>query len=267
MVSGQQTNPNLCMWWIQEGQARVRFPDQQEATAGQREWLILPPGDRCQEFTPGTSLYSLCLKAVWPDGRVLVRQGLPLTLIADESRELEQPLKRLHTLVQQEFPSGPGPLHRPVSNLQIPAQVYFELNAVLSDFLRVLLDALEKKGVMPDLHQIQDARVVRALDVLENTPFHELPDFSDIASRVGLSPEQLTRQFKHWVGHTPKAHLHHRKLETAKALLASKETPLKEVAYQLGFSSPSAFSNWCTHHLGGSPRKLRKHSDGMWIGP
>jgi AraC-like DNA-binding protein len=121
--------------------------------------------------------------------------------------------------------------------------------------------------VIPDLHQIQDARVVRALDLLENAPFTELPAFSDIASRVGLSPEQLTRQFKHWVGHTPKAHLHHRKLETAKALLASKETPLKEVAYQLGFPSPSAFSNWCTKHLGGSPRQIRQHSVEHWVHP
>ena len=265
LACGKQTNRNLCIWWMRQGEVTVTFPDGRSATAGQGEWMILPPGSRQQDFAPGSVLYSLCLMLKWPDERPFLDHGLPMSLTGPEGKALERPLLELHSLVEREIPSRNGPLNRSITRVRIPAQVYFELNAVLCGLLRVLMDALEAKGVKPDLHLIQDVRVVKALDLLEQTPFTDMPDLSGIARGVGLSQEQLTRQFKHWVGHTPKAHLHHRKLETAKALLAGKETPLKEVAYQLGFSSQSAFANWCTRHLGGSPRSVRKHSEVMWV--
>jgi AraC-like DNA-binding protein len=252
---------------MQQGEVTITFSDGRSATARKGEWMILPPGTRQQDFAPGSVLYSLCLMLKWPDERPFLDHGLPVRLTIPEGKALEWPLLELHSLVEREIPGRDGPRNRSITRVRIPSQVYFELNMVLSGLLRVLMDALEAKGVAPDLHPIQDVRVVKALDQLEHTPFTEMPDVSGIARSVGLSQEQLTRQFKHWVGHTPKAHLHHRKLEMAKALLASKETPLKEVAYQLGFPSPSAFSNWCNHHLGGSPRQIRQHSESMLFGP
>jgi len=254
---GRRENPHMSMWWIQQGEATVDFRDGRIGRAVSDEWLVLPPGTRIQSFSPDAFLYSFCCIARWPDGRPLLNRGLPVTLSKEEGRDLVSPCKRLHRFVLRELRQDPYLKWRSVTAARVTPQVFLKLEEYLFHFLRHLLNCLEQKGVHPETHEIKDVRVLDALDLLENLPINRMPKLTWIAGKNGLSESQLTRQFKHAVGHTPSMHLHLRKMDEAGALLMQSDVPLKEVAFRLGFPSQSAFSNWCVHHLGDSPRKLR----------
>jgi len=76
---------------------------------------------------------------------------------------------------------------------------------------------------------------------------------SQIADAVALSRRQLTRRLKDTVGQTPAAFLRERRIERAKELLAKDPETIAEVAYAVGFRSPSSFSKTFREQVGHTP--------------
>ncbi|MCS3703682.1 hybrid sensor histidine kinase/response regulator transcription factor [Salinibacter ruber] len=76
---------------------------------------------------------------------------------------------------------------------------------------------------------------------------------SQIADAVALSRRQLTRRLKDAVGQTPAAFLRERRIERAKELLAEAPETIAEVAYAVGFRSPSSFSKTFREQVGHTP--------------
>jgi transcriptional regulator GlxA family with amidase domain len=76
---------------------------------------------------------------------------------------------------------------------------------------------------------------------------------SQIADAVALSRRQLTRRLKDAVGQTPAAFLRERRIERAKELLADDPETIAEVAYAVGFRSPSSFSQTFRDETGRTP--------------
>jgi len=76
---------------------------------------------------------------------------------------------------------------------------------------------------------------------------------SQIADAVALSRRQLTRRLKDAVGETPAAFLRERRIERAKELLAEAPKTIAEVAYAVGFRSPSAFTKTFREGTGHTP--------------
>jgi AraC-like DNA-binding protein len=79
----------------------------------------------------------------------------------------------------------------------------------------------------------------------------------DIAREVGLSVRQLCRLFQEQVGTSPARYFDRKRLLRAFQLLIDVSMPIKEVSYQLGFSSPAYFSHWFKSQTGTSPRTFR----------
>ena len=81
------------------------------------------------------------------------------------------------------------------------------------------------------------------------------PDFTvdRLAEEVALSRRQLTRRLKETVGETPAAFIRARRLERAKTLLAGKAETIGEVAYAVGFRSPSHFTQVFQEEVGPTP--------------
>ena len=52
----------------------------------------------------------------------------------------------------------------------------------------------------------------------------------------------------------------HRRLELARHMLRETRLPLKEIAFELGFSSPAHFSNWFRGRLQTTPTAFRNQS-------
>lgn len=85
------------------------------------------------------------------------------------------------------------------------------------------------------------------------------PDFTvdQLAEAVALSRRQCTRRLKDAVDMTPAVFIRHRRIEYAKTLLETDPETIAEVAYSVGFRSPSHFSKVFREATGQSPSAYR----------
>ena len=86
-------------------------------------------------------------------------------------------------------------------------------------------------------------------------------DFSveDMGEKIGFSRVQLYRKAKALTGYTPNELLRIARLNKAKALImTSKEKSISEIAYGVGFSSPSYFTKCYKDFFGESPTDVLK---------
>jgi transcriptional regulator GlxA family with amidase domain len=85
------------------------------------------------------------------------------------------------------------------------------------------------------------------------------PDFTvdQLAEAVALSRRQCTRRLKEAVDMTPAKFIRHRRIEHAQTLLQTDPETIAEVAYSVGFRSPSHFSKVFREATGQSPSAYR----------
>lgn len=84
----------------------------------------------------------------------------------------------------------------------------------------------------------------------------------EVARRVGVTPEHLSRVFREMGEDPPSKRLTLKKLTHAAGLLLSGGWKVKEVAYKLGYATPFHFSSVFKRHFGYSPRSLRMQTRG-----
>jgi AraC family transcriptional regulator len=82
------------------------------------------------------------------------------------------------------------------------------------------------------------------------------PRLKELAELVGLSVRQLTRGFRDSRGISIGAYVEEKRISEARRLLASGMS-IKNIAFQLGFASPSAFSHAFRNATGETPRGFR----------
>jgi len=80
----------------------------------------------------------------------------------------------------------------------------------------------------------------------------------DLVGLVGLSARQLERKFKGWFGIGPQQFLIKTRLLAACRRLTSTDDGLARIAYECGFTHPSAFAHQFHRHLGMTPRDFRR---------
>ncbi len=87
---------------------------------------------------------------------------------------------------------------------------------------------------------------------LENTM-----KIQEIAKRLGVSYSKFRRIFKEYTDISPSYYQMDLKLQRAKDLLATTDINIKDIAYQLDFSSPDYFSTKFKHKTGLKPSEFR----------
>jgi AraC family transcriptional regulator len=105
--------------------------------------------------------------------------------------------------------------------------------------------------------QISGWRMRRLIEYIEENLGDNL-SLERMATEVGISPLYLARAFKTAVGQSPHRYVLERRLERAKELLRSTDTPIVEVSLAVGFSSQSHLSNWFLRQVGVSPAVYRR---------
>ena len=104
------------------------------------------------------------------------------------------------------------------------------------------------------LHEATVASAVRWLD----EHFTESVRIERIAASVFLSPDRFTEVFAAVMGRTPRDYLRHLRLERAKLLLASTDTPVADVGMQAGFGEPAYFTRAFRAAVGMTPSEFRR---------
>jgi AraC family transcriptional regulator len=79
-----------------------------------------------------------------------------------------------------------------------------------------------------------------------------------LADLCGISSGHLMRAFKQTTGETVHSYVESRRLAKAQRLLCETDLPLKAIAAELGFSTPSSFSFAFRRATGGTPASFRE---------
>ncbi|GAB5476025.1 MAG: hypothetical protein Mars2KO_41240 [Maribacter sp.] len=80
----------------------------------------------------------------------------------------------------------------------------------------------------------------------------------DIATIGLLSENHLLRNFSRFFGATPFQYISQKRIQEAQQLLLQGETPIKDIAIQIGYTSMSNFSTYFKRMTGMSPSEFRK---------
>jgi AraC-like DNA-binding protein len=110
----------------------------------------------------------------------------------------------------------------------------------------------QRASLLSPFHGISKA----VLHVRENYP-RDIA-IGDLVRLVGLSARQLERKFKSCFGLGPRQFLIKTRLLAACRRLTATDDGLAQIAYECGFTHPSAFAHQFRRHLGLTPREFRR---------
>jgi len=130
-----------------------------------------------------------------------------------------------------------------------------------ADYLRGLL-RLCAETVPLNRRSKDPADCYRRAVVMINTDYANIRSVSDLARRLDVTPEHLTRTFKSMGDEAPLKRITLRKLQHAADLLIAGGSKVKIVAAELGYANPFHFSAVFRRHFGYSPRALQRRVRG-----
>lgn len=92
---------------------------------------------------------------------------------------------------------------------------------------------------------------------IQSSAANGLPNVTNLASQINLSPKYLSDCLKQLTGQTTQQIIHDRIIDHAKDILATTELTIKEIAFQLGFEQPQSFNKLFKSKLNQSPLEFR----------
>lgn len=150
-------------------------------------------------------------------------------------------------------------LGREMANGDAAAQV------VIDRLLDVLVVRTIRSWIADEAHSgrptwltCHDPIVVRALDVLHAEPAAPWT-VEHLARRVNTSRASLAARFRSGVGEAPMTYLTRWRLTLARDLLRAADTPIAEIAHEVGYRNAYAFSTAFKRHVGATPSEFRRY--------
>ena len=105
--------------------------------------------------------------------------------------------------------------------------------------------------------QIEDAFVKELKEIVEKHLDDETFRTPDLCKAIGLSRSQLHNKIKALTGQSTSYFIRQVRLEKGLELLVNTDLQIAEIAYSVGFSTPSYFTRNFTEYFGKSPREMR----------
>ncbi len=102
-----------------------------------------------------------------------------------------------------------------------------------------------------------DRDKIRDAGKLLNLRFHNPPTITDLAREIGLNTTKLKAGFKSEFGTTVFGYIHTLRMRLAVDLLLETDKNITEVAWEVGYAGPSAFSSAFKREMGFSPSLLK----------
>lgn len=102
-----------------------------------------------------------------------------------------------------------------------------------------------------------DPAIAKAVRQMLETP-GEIDSLNTLAGRLGLSHRHFDRRFKEDTGLTPKQYLGRSRVQAACRLLRQSDSPIAEIAIDLGYCDQSAFTAQFRQRMGITPLRYRK---------
>ncbi len=222
------------------------------ASAGQ--WVFPPRGGERREFSPDARLISVHFRATWPDGHELFQESEPLAGEPDAFPELDAAARRLADAIQARFPDVVG---NRLPFVEADLTDYLALESGLPAWLDAYATAMQSLGARMWTLNTFDDRVVQLSEAIDALPLEAEFSLAELARGFGLSSGHASRLFVAHFGFTPREYREHQRVDAARRLLRGSSTPVKEIAFNLGFKQPTHFSAWFKKRTGAFPRAFR----------
>ena len=131
------------------------------------------------------------------------------------------------------------------------AQQY--LAGIVFNILGTILSMAQNKNFesKESTQKIERAKII----MIEN--IHKNIDIKGIATNLGISYSLFRKVFKKYTGYAPSQYFQELKLRTAKELLAETNHSIKEIAFELNFSSYEYFLSFFKKRVGSTPMEYR----------
>lgn len=240
-------------WLLLRGAVRIEHEREVvRATAGQ--WIFPAASPARQHFEPGSRIISLRFDLRLRGGEELFERRRDVILEAERYPELEPAAREL---VSELIAGGIEPGTTLVDRNRVPLEANFRIEAAFYAWLSAYVAAMRTVGEVPREMAARDERVTRILAFIANESPRDRLSEKMLARLAGLSVNQLSRLFVKETGLTPIQYRERIRLERARRALGGT-TPVKQIAFHLGFSSSSHFSSWFTRLDGKSPRAFRQ---------
>jgi len=129
----------------------------------------------------------------------------------------------------------------------------------LADVLLVELARYLRRArhdIAPPRGQLAPWQLRRITDYVESL-VDPAPTLTQLAQLCEISPRHLRRAFRQTTGRAISAYVRDARLQKARSLLSETRLSLKEIAYRLGFASPSSFSIAFSKATGSTPKIFR----------
>ncbi len=237
-------------WFIRKGSVRIRC-DEGVFTARAGEWLLLPAERHHQDFSDDALLISVNFLCQWPSGENIIELPAPLLLTDRDQPRLKQTAVKLARLTGREF-TGP---HHLYTQQSAGYPLFLQFQRTFFDWLDAWFQARITHGARVT-RQSGDQRVLRAIRLLDAAALDAGLPKADLGA-VGLSLVQLNRLFRQQLKITPQHYWERRRVEFARLRIETSDTPLKEIAFSLGFSDTPHFNVWFKRHTGTTPGRHR----------
>jgi AraC family transcriptional activator of pobA len=129
----------------------------------------------------------------------------------------------------------------------------------------ILLSLLDKtKDKVLNTNESNSASLFYEYSAMVDNEFKENRQVANYAEKLGVSTKKLNFVSKEVGGKTSIQIIHDRIFSEARKMIAFSENSLKEIAYELGFDSPSAFNKFILKKSGEKPSDLRKKLNQMY---
>lgn len=119
--------------------------------------------------------------------------------------------------------------------------------------------------VAPDLRHKQD--ILKIFFFLARKHFRRERQIGFYADKLSITTTYLSRVVRELTGNTINNYLNNLAFEEACTLLRTSGLPIGEIAFSLGFSDQSAFTNFFKAHAGCTPKAYQKENRGQQIFP
>lgn len=238
---------------IRKGRLLVRT-ERGTIKAGAGQWVFPRDGGRLLLFESGTELLSIRFHLSWPGEYSIFNWDVAMSWDQSETPELEEYAQRLVSLIAGKY----GDPRTELQRVKIDFGEHLQIQLMFLEWLSLYIKALEERHVTPErLGQI-DTRALDAGRIMDRLPWNQPFRESDLAEAVSLSVSQVNRIFRKHYGCTPREYRESRRLELAVSRLQATSDGVKEIAYDLGFHSPSHFSVWLRRKIQLTPSQLRE---------
>lgn len=236
---------------VKQGWAKAGKQEANAVKANEGEWLILPQGCRWQSFSSDSVALSIGFRFQLPTGEAVYDEGLPVRVRTQDFPKLEREANRAMRAMRRHIGLG-FYLRKQMVNMRD----FLTAQNALRFFLIELAEVFHAQGAHPRIMSHENPHVLKAFEFIESGG----QSGAEVARLVGISLTQLDRLMVAETGYTVHGQLELRRLQLAQDALQADATPLKTIAYDLGFCSPSHFHSWFKKRQGMTPSQYRERT-------